>query len=774
MIGQTISHYRIVEKLGEGGMGVVYKAYDTTLKRNVALKFLPAHLTRDEGARKRFIHEAQAAAALDHPNICSVYEIGQSDDRSFIVMPLLEGQSLRDKLTAEALPVEEALDIALQVGRGLAKAHGSGIVHRDIKPGNVLLTEDGRVKIVDFGLAKLGTQTKLTKTGMSVGTVAYMSPEQTRGEGVDHRTDVWSLGVMLYEMLAGKMPFRGDAEPAVVYSILNEDPAPVTSLRREVPVGLEDVVERALSKDVAKRYQTMDEMLSALETVAEESQLGITRRRYAALKRLRRRKRLLAGVVATVVVAVSVVLITTLYRTGQAIERIAVLPFENLSGDPDQDLYSNGITDELIMKLSKISALDVINRRTMMLYKDSGKTMSEIARELDADAVVDGAVLREGDRVRISAYLIHVRTDRSLWSESYDRELHGYLALQNEVAQAIVGAIKVTLTPEEQSRLASFRDVNPAAYEFYRRGRAEVWKFTKEANDKAVVYFQKAIEAEPEYAEAYAMLAAINVEYGWHRDMPREEAVARATEYNDKALALDDQLSAAYHVRASIKFYYEWDWVGADREYRRTLELDPNNAEARGHYAWFLMAMGRFDEAVYQARRGVQLEPLIPRQNWALATVYYYARRYDEAIAQFQVLAELDSTGFFGSGHPFADLLAQMGRYDEALAARKNGLVIGFKIKPESIAALDSAYSESGPKGYWMWHIKSKLYEDRPAYTAMMYAQVGDFDKAFALLEKGYEENSPEIHLLKSRPLLDPLRGDPRYHDLVRRMNFPE
>jgi serine/threonine-protein kinase len=775
MIGQTISHYQIVEKLGEGGMGVVYKAYDTTLKRHVALKFLPAHLTRDEGARKRFIHEAQAAAALDHPNICSVYEIGQSDDRSFIVMPLLEGQSLRDTLTDGALSVEEALDIAVQVGRGLAKAHGSGIVHRDIKPGNVLLTDDRQVKIVDFGLAKLGTQTKLTKTGMTVGTVAYMSPEQTRGEGVDHRTDVWSLGVMLYEMLAGRMPFRGDAEPAVVYSILNEDPAPVTTVRREVPVGLEDVVERALSKDVAKRYPTMDEMLSALETVAEESQLGITRRRYAALKRLRRRKRLLAGAAATVVVAVAVVLITTFFRTGQAIDRIAVLPFENLSGDPEQDLYANGVTEALIKELGKIGTPEVIGRTSVMKFKDTDKTLPEIAGELDVDAIIEGSVLKSGSRLEITAHLTRAHPEGQMWTDSYQRDVTDVLVLLSDVARTIAEEIQVTLTPRDQERLANVSPVDSVAWDLYLKGlHLYNMSWTKpEPFEKAARYFQQAVEIDSDYAEAYAMLADCYLWLGYLGALSWDEARAKSEPYLQRALEIDDMLADAHFVIAGIKHYYDWDWLGAVAAYQRALANDPGLVKARWEYALLLSSIGRFEDAISEAKHALRREPLHPSANMALGTVYYFARRYEQAIEQYEQMVELDLYKPAAYGM-IAAAYEQMGKFEDAVNAYQTMMKLA-EWPPEQIAALSKAYHEQGIRGYWTW--KLKRYKDRPdrAYSAAQYlAQLGDEDQALERLEVAYERHGSSMHDLKVDPRLDPLRDDPRFQDLLRRVNFTD
>ncbi len=775
MIGQTISHYKILEELGAGGMGVVYKAEDTKLKRIVALKFLPPELTRDKDAKTRFIHEAQAASALQHNNICAIHEIDETPDgRLFISMDCYEGETLKEKIARGPLPVEEAMDIVSQVAAGLSEAHAAGMVHRDIKPANTVVTDKGVVKILDFGLAKLTGQTKVTKTGTTVGTVAYMSPEQARGGETDSRSDIWSLGVMLYEMLTGRLPFRGEVEPAMLYSIMNEDPEPVTKTRGEVPIVLEDIIEKALAKDPAKRYETMDGLLSDLEALRDRITLGIKERRFRALRRLKRRKRLAVGTAAAVVVVAATVLVQVFHTRSMAIDSVAVLPFVNLSGDEEQEYFSDGMTEALINELGQIGELTVISRTSVMRYKETDKTLPEIARELNVDAVVEASVLRSGDQVRITAQLIRANPERQMWAESYERDARDVLLLHSEVARAIAGEIQVTLTPQEQARLASVRVVSPEAYDLYLRGKHHYYKMTKEGAEKGIEYFHQAIEADSSYAPAYAMLAAVYEWYSFLGYLPQEEAYAKCTALIEKALEIDDTLAEAYMALAGVKGYFLWDWIGAETEFKRSFELNPGLSDAHCEYAWGLMAWGRTEEALAEAERCLELDPLGYLPNWVMSHMYCLARQYDQAIAQTQRMIELE-LNVPQPYHDLATVYEQVGRYEDAIEARRQFMTLSGS-PPGKIAAMDSAYSESGPEGYWRWRLEGlkDQYDRYPSVVAMYYAQLGERDQAIAWLERAYERHDGWLYLLKVHPLLDPLRDDPRYKDLVRRMNFPE
>ncbi len=511
MIGKTISHYKILEKLGGGGMGDVYKAEDTKLQRTVALKFLPLELTRDQEARQRFVHEAIAASALDHPNIGTIHEIDEVEGHFFIAMAHYEGETLKDKIERGPMEVEEAFNIAIQIAQGLAKTHSKDIVHRDIKPANVLITEDGQVKIIDFGLAKLTGRTVLTKTGTTMGTVAYMSPEQTQGAAVDHRTDIWALGVMFYEMLAGENPFKGEYEQAVMYSIMNEDPEFITKVRSEVPVKMEQILEKALKKDADKRFQTIEEMLSELQTVGAKLKSGELKIRSRLLKIGRKQRiRLFRAVAVFAVLIAAGGLYLWRTKIGEATPvSIAILPLKSITEDTSQEWFTDGMTDALITNLAKIGGLRVISRSSVMRYKGTNKPMPEIAQELGVDYVVDGSVLKMGDQVKISARLVDASRDEYVWADDYERAFSNVLGLQGEIAQTIASQIQVKLTPQEEVRLASARPVNPEAYEAYLKGQFHWYKLSPPDLETALQYFELALEKDPNYALAYAGIAAV-------------------------------------------------------------------------------------------------------------------------------------------------------------------------------------------------------------------------------------------------------------------------
>ena len=787
MIGKTISHYEIRAKLGAGGMGVVYKAHDTTLGRDVALKFLPADLTGDDAARARFIHEARAAAALEHPNICTVYEVGEADGAMFIAMPLVEGDSLRDKIASGPVPVDEAIDLSLGVARGLSKAHASEIVHRDIKPGNVLLTAEGQAKIVDFGLAKLATQTRLTKTGMTVGTVSYMSPEQARGDEVDHRTDVWALGAMLYEMLAGRLPFRGDADQAVVYSILNTDPEPVTGVRREVPVALEDVVERALAKDPAKRYQTIDAMIEALETVREESRLGIDRRHRATLKRLTRRKRLVAGSALVLVVAIAAVLLTSIYRQGQVLDTLAVLPLENISGDERQNPLVDGITGELISSFMRVGGFKkVISRSASMRYKDTGKSPREIAEELDVKVLVGGMVQVQGDNLRISVELIDAETEEQIWSKSFESPREDFLVLQGEIAMTVVDEIHVEISQEERDRLRVDRPVNQAAWEAYLWGLDLAQRWTGERFVAAIDSFEHAIELDSTFAAPYAELAVLRAQGiapPPYYDLPKAEALAA------RALELDPNSSRAHMALAAIKLDRDWDWDGAAREIREAERL--GLAVPAGNLPWhFYQLSGYAEKAIEYAKMDVARDPLEPERYFDLSWVYSNANRPDDRIETCRKILDKfpdDDERVQEAWTDIANAYAQKGMADSAFA------IIERKGIDTSDGGWDKLYMMAGQPERALERVKrvekyiaesgvdpdvpeSDKFKQESAGFAQAYSMAGDKEKALEWLERGVRLRCPWMVYLNTEigdGGFDCLLGDPRFEDIIERVGIP-
>jgi TolB-like protein/predicted Ser/Thr protein kinase/lipoprotein NlpI len=767
--------YNIIEELGRGGMGVVYKAEDTKLKRTVALKFLPAELTHVPEVKTRFIREAQAAASLDHPNICMVHEFDEAEGKPFISMAYIEGRSLKEKLVSGPLETEEALRIAMQVAEGLQEAHNKGIVHRDIKTGNIMVTERGQVKIMDFGLARTAERTLLTKEGTTMGTVAYMSPEQTQGEEVDHRTDIWSFGVVFYEMLTGKLPFKGEHEQAIVYSIQKEKPKPVTDLRSEIPVSIEQVINKALEKNPEKRYQEIDKLLDDLKSISAGIVPEEIRARIKKEKLRRKKRAILYAGAAIVIVALVIVALSLFTGPAEAIESIAVLPLENLTGDVEKEYFVDGVTDELIGQLSQISALRVISRQSMMRYRDSDKLLPEIARELHVDAVVVGSVQQAGDIVRIRVQLIDaLPEEQNLWGQTYEQPMTEILAMYNKVARAIVNEVQITLTPKEEARLSTALQVNPQAYEAYLRGMSHLYRFTPPELDAALYYFEQALEIDPDYALAYAGISLVWVSRQQYGFVMPSEATPKAKEAAQRALELDDTLPDVHYTLAIIRTWSDWDWEGGEQAFKRALELKPNFAEALAYYSTLLCYMDRMDEALAMADRAMQLDPINSLILSISATPYEYLRRYDDAI-------ELAHKALRTSPN---DLLVQImlwnayymkGMYEESLESAKAVFTgLGFAEISEIMA---EGYEENGYHGAMMSaadtmaEFSNQTYSS-PYLIAEMYVFAGDKDKAMEWLERAYEMRDPIMPYVSS-PYFDLLDDDPRYQDLLRRMNLP-
>jgi len=576
MIGRTISHYRILDKLGEGGMGVVYKAEDTRLKRTVALKFLPPALTRNAEARERFAREAQAASALDHPNICTIYEIDEVEGQTFISMAYIEGESLGDRIAAGPIKLDEAINLTIQVAEGLLEAHEKGIVHRDIKSANIMVTSKGQARIMDFGLAKLAfAETRLTKTGFSTGTIAYMSPEQARGEDVDHRTDIWSLGVVLYEIVTGQLPFRGEYQPAVMYSILNENPKPVSILRDEAPIALEDVLETALAKSPGERYQCMADLLTDLRALSEGHTVRFAEQLVARA------------------------------RIGK--KSIAVLPFKSMSENKEDEYFSDGTTEDIITQLSKIGELKVISRTSVMRYKRTDKTLREIGRELDVATILEGSVRRAGNRVRIVSQLVDVRTDEPIWAETYDREMKDIFAIQSDVAENIATALKAKLSAEVRERIERKPTENLEAYDYYLKGREYYYRYRKQDNENAIELFKRALALDPNYALAYAGLGdaysqrtgRFGLEAAW---------LDSAIEVSEKAISIDPSCAEA-HKSLGLAYMAKGWRRKALEAYRKSVELNPNYYPAVGNIGTTNLAIGEYGEALKWAKKGLALNP---------------------------------------------------------------------------------------------------------------------------------------------------------------------
>ena len=606
MIGKTISHYRIVEKLGEGGMGVVYKAEDTKLKRTVALKFLPPEFTRDPAARERFVHEAQAAAALDHPDICTIYEIDEAENHAFIAMAYIDGERLTDKIERGPLKLEEALEIAVHIAQGLQAAHEKGIVHRDIKSANVMLTISGQLKVMDFGLAKLPGRTMVTREGTTLGTAGYMSPEQARGENADSLTDIWSLGVVLYEMLTGRLPFRGEYEQALIYQILNGAPDPITSLRTGVPMDLERIVTKCLEKNPGERYQTAVDLLADLRhlqrTLGIESQAkqSVTPMQQRPFRRIRWWYWVAPSLLLVAIIAIILIRMPA-RETKRDMKSIAVIPFKNMSDSKEDEYFSDGIAEDIRAQLSKIADLKVISQQSVMQYKNSGKSIKDIGRELGVATILEGSVRRSGGQVRIVAQLIDAVGEGHIWADTYDEEMTNIFAIQSDVAQKIAVALEAKLTPIENEMIAKKPTDNPAAYDYYLKGRDYYGRYNKQANENAIKLFRKALEFDPNYAFAYAGLGdaygqkrlKFGFALGW-----ADSSIAMSK----KALSLDPRMPEAFK---SLGLGYSAKGLlqNSTEAYLKAVELDPKYAGSMANIGFNYIARGKLDSAFYWFRK---------------------------------------------------------------------------------------------------------------------------------------------------------------------------
>ena len=768
--------YQLIEELGRGGMGVVYKAEDTKLKRTVALKFLPPELTHIADVKDRFMREAQAAAALDHPNICTVYEFDEAEEKTFISMAYVEGKSLRKSLESGPLELDEALRIATQVAEGLQIAHKKGIIHRDIKSANIMVTEDNQAKIMDFGLARMTGGTLITQEGTAMGTIAYMSPEQAQGEEVDHRTDIWSFGVVLYELFTGQLPFKGEQDQAVVYSILNRKPKPLAELRSEIPVSIGQVVDKALEKNPDERYQQIDELLDDLKCISA----GIVPEEIKARLRkakLRRRKRTILYASAAGLVIAMVVIALNLFMGGrvEAIESIAVLPFENLTGDAGKEYFVDGATDEVINQLCKIGAWNVISRTSVMHYKGVDKTLTEIARELNVDAVVEGTVYQTGENVRIGVKLIDVLPEeQNLWADTYERPMIDVRIMYNEIAGTIADKTQVNLSAEEMYRLTSASQVNPESYDAWLKGRNHLNKTTPEGVEIAMQYFQLALEIDPNNALAHVGVANVWAERSLFGMVPRHEAETLIKTSIEKALELDNTCADAHAMLAGYKCFTEWDWEGAEKAWQQSFRLNPNDSTSLATYSHLLCIMGRMEEALPHIERALKLDPLNPYVNYFYGQVLRYNRRYDDAIAAFRTLLDMEFNQNLALGG-VATMLHLKGKHDEAFA-------ISRKVHAddaERTKALEDGFKKAGYKGAYraLADFMAKRYgkpEERgdAGVIANWYRRAGDYEEAIDWLEKAYEEHGPGMpYIGLNTP--DTMRSNPRFQELLRKMNLP-
>jgi len=786
---RTVGHFRILDCIGAGGMGMVYRARDTRLERDVALKFLPASASTAI-EMERLVVEARAVAALEHPNVCTVHEIGEgADGRPFIAMAFYEGETLRERLRTGPLPATDAAAIAAQVARGLGAAHAHGIVHRDVKPGNIMLTADGTVKLLDFGLAKIADAT-LTRPGSTPGTVAYMSPEQVRGDAVSPRSDLWSLGEVLYEMLTGTQPFRGGNDRARMQAILHDDPDRVRTRAPEAPRSLERIVHRLLEKDPRDRFASAEEFLAELVSampaaVAVEGALKATRRRTS------RRMAFLGGAVFLVIGGVGAVWwASRLARSSAgaaarpdregaatpfaASPTIAVLPFSNLSGDPEQDYFSDGLTEELIGALSRVRTLRVAARTSAFAFKGQNRDIREIGDALDVGTILEGSVRRLADRVRVEARLINVRDGLHVWSETYNRELTDVFAIQHDLALSIAGALRAELTDDELARLARPPTASAEAFTLYLKGRHFWNQRTPVGFERAIEYFRQAIAADPDYAAAHAGLAGVYSLQGMSGAVNAEAARERARAAALRALALDDGSAEAHTVLGAYLHVYERDAASAEREFLRSIELDPSHTLVRHYYGNLLSAMGRIDEALEQKHKAVELDPLAPALSETLAFTLVRAGQLDDALYHVGNALELDST--YWRAHAVLGLIHERrGHPDDAIRVYERANQLARATTHRTKADIARVLAQAGRRSEARRLISELEGEaagrgvHEPS-VATALAAVGELDAAIAWLEAGDRERHPHLPFIAGDPRFVTLDGEPRFIELLRRI----
>jgi TolB-like protein len=794
MIGQTFSHYRVDSKLGAGGMGEVYRAHDETLDRDVALKVLPEEMASDPERLARFEREARTLAALNHPNIVTIHEVGEAESVHFLAMELVSGRTVAEIIPKTGLPLEQIIAFAVPLADALAAAHERGIVHRDLKSNNLMVTDDGRVKVLDFGLARLRPrpvseettqlrEEELTREGVIVGTLPYMAPEQIQGKEADQRSDIFSLGVVLYEMATGQRPFRGDTFAELASSILRDRPKSINDQRGELPPDLARVVRRCLEKDPERRFQSTKDLRTELQDLARELETEQIVSEVAASsvtgQRSRRSWLPAAAVVAVALVAALIIGRNMLVEGGpegglleaDQISSLAVLPFDNLMNDPEQEYFVQGMHEALITDLSKLGALRVISRTSAMRYQNTDKSIPEIARELDVDALIEGSVFRAEGQVRITAQLIRGSTDEHLWADSYDRELENVLALLSDVARAIAREVEVTVTPEQQRRLASAPTVSPEVQEKYLEARFFLTRFRSGDLSRARELFQETLALDPDFAPAIGGLGATEFLQGFFGNEPLEETMPEAEALLARALELDPGLTVAQTMVGWIQLFWHWEWETAKATFEHVLRIDPNQVIARHGLADYYLVMGDNEESLRQVKIGVKSDPM---SIWTLIPLVghlSFAGYYDEAIAEAErVLAMYPDHPNFK--HQRMVNLWLRGSYDEALTAYEEI----FGADSEYSRALRSGFERGGPTAASraVAELLAAEPEPWPLNVAWRYAEAGENDLAFEWLEKAFEAHVPQLLHLKGDPAYDSIRDDPRFGDLLRRMGLPE
>jgi serine/threonine protein kinase/Tfp pilus assembly protein PilF len=805
----TLSHYRIVSKIGAGGMGEVYLAQDTKLDRKVALKILPAEVAADRSRMSRFVQEAKTASALNHPNILTIYEIDQADSIYFIATEFIDGVTLRERIRKASMKLGEVLDVAIQTASALSAAHAAGIVHRDIKPENIMLRRDGIVKVLDFGLAKLterlapdSVDTEAptsfkTDPGTVVGTAVYMSPEQARGMPVDARTDIFSLGIVLYEMVAGCLPFAGSTSSEVLAAILSDkEPQPLARYSREVPAELERLVAKALRKNRDQRYQTVQDLLLDLQSLKQELEFErklerslppttksvadaseqaegqtvmesatrptVSERGRTSATKLNRRSAVIAVVALFVIASAAGAYFYFLRAHGGAIDSVAVMPFVNESGNAEVEYLSDGMTETLISSLSQLPNLSVKARSTVFRYKGKETNPKAIGKELNVQAILNGRVVQRGERLTLSLELIDAQTENVIWSDKYDRKQTDLVSLQNEIARDVSSKLKLKLSGADQQKLTKTYTTDPEAYRLYLQGRFYLNKRVGKLFDRAEAYFQQAIEKDPNFALGYVGLA----EFISQRDRPK------AKEYIMRALAIDNQLSDA-HASLGYQLMLDYDFVASEREFRRAIELDPNNARA---YQWNgsrLMMIGLYDEALGSLDRATEIEPTLADIRNNRGGCLVASGRIDDGIAEIKKSMELDPT--FPWTHSHISFVYRM-KGDRTASVEERARAFEPLDRADQAGRMRESFATSG----WTGYLREIVSQDwgrlgtSGTRRASLLSELGEKEKAIASLNDAAAKGDYWLFSIKYDPAFDPLRGDPRFQELLKKFDTPK